>query len=172
MKFSLLLVIFLSGAFPRASKAYADHDLHVSVAEVKWNAESTSFEVSIKIFIDDLEKTLSGELISGLQIGTPKESTEANDIITAYLDKHFHISLDGIRLPSQFVGKETTEDYQAIWCYIEFPGLKDPKQCMVSNDILFELFDDQRNILDIRMTSSEKAYIILEPGKSTWSYTF
>ena len=159
-------------AFPKASRAFSDHDLHASVAEVKWNAESTSFEVSIKIFIDDLEKALSRDQIAGLQIGTPKESAEANDIIIAYLEKHFHISLDGIRLPSQFVGKETTEDFQAIWCYVEYPGLKDPKKCMVSNDILFDLFDDQRNIMDIRMTPTDKAYIILEPGKSTWSYTF
>jgi hypothetical protein len=172
VKFSLLLVIFLIGASLRAERVYSDHDLHASVTEVKWNAESTSFEVSIKIFIDDLEASLSRDNISGLNIGTEKESAGANDIITGYLDKHFKISLDGIQLPSQFVGKETTDDFKAIWCYVEYPGLKDPKKCLVSNDILFELYDDQRSIMDIRMNSTDKTYIILEPGQSTWSYTF
>jgi hypothetical protein len=172
VKFSLLLTLALCCALPHNTKAYAVHDIHVSVTEVKWNAASTSFEVSIKIFLDDLETALSKEQHSGLQIGTPKESADANELITSYLDKHLHISLDGIQLPSQFVGKETTEDYKAIWCYVEYPGLKDPKQCTISNDILFELYDDQRSIMDIRMSDEQKAYTIFEPGKSTWSYTF
>lgn len=172
MKFSLLLLSLLCCAWSHNAKAYSDHDIHVSVTEVKWNAESTSFEVSIKIFIDDLELALAKGNLSGLHIGTPKESATVNDILTTYLEKHFHISLDGIQLPLQFVGKETTEDFKAIWCYVEYPGTKGPKQCTIANDILFELYDDQRSIMDISMTPEHKAYTILEPGKSTWSYTF
>ena len=172
MKFSLLLIGLLSCAWTYKGEVYYDHDIHVSVTEVKWNAESTSFEVSVKIFIDDLESALAKDNITELRIGTPKESVGVDSIITDYLDKHLHISLDGIQLPSQFVGKETTEDYKAIWCYVEYPGLKDPKKCTISNDILFELYDDQRSIMDIRMNAEHKAYTIFEPGKSTWSYTF
>ena len=172
MKFSLL-ISFLFGAVSHHALAFGDHDIHVSVSEVNWKATSASFEVSVKIFIDDLETALmkAGQG-SELQIGTEKESDKADDIITAYLEKHFHINMDGIQLPVEWVGKETTEDYTAIWCYISYPGIKDPKKCTISNDILFELYDDQRSIMDIRMTSTHKAYTIFEPGKSSWSYTF
>jgi len=173
VKFSLLLISFFVGAFSHQVSAYGDHDIHVSVSEVTWKAGSTAFEVSVKIFIDDLETALMKEGHgTGLQIGTEKESAKAEEIIEDYLDKHFHISMDGIQLPAEWVGKETTEDYKAIWCYLSFPGLKDPKKCTISNDILFELYDDQRSIMDIRMTSTHKAYTIFEPGKSSWSYTF
>jgi len=107
-----------------------------------------------------------------LNIGTPKEVAGVVELLNQYLDRHFHITMDGIQLPSQWIGKETTEDYKAIWCYLEYPGTKDPGKCTISNDILFELYDDQRSIMDIRMTSADKAYTIMEPGKSTWSYTF
>ncbi len=167
-----MLILFSCVVLPCGAKANSDHDIHVSVTEVKWNAETASFEVSIKIFIDDLESALLKDNISGLYIGTSKESDQANDHIVAYLNKHFQISLDGIRLPAQFIGKEMTEDYKAIWCYVEYPGVRDPKKCTVSNDILFEVYDDQRSIMDIRMTETDKVYTILEPGKSTWSYTF
>ena len=173
MKFSLLFICFLSGGFIHHASAYGDHDIHISVSEVTWKSESASFEVSIKIFIDDLETGLmkAGQG-TGLKIGTEKESAKSDDIITAYLDKHFHINMDGIQLPVEWVGKETTEDYKAIWCYISYPGIRDPKKCTISNDILFEIYDDQRSIMDIRMTSTHKAYTIFEPGKSSWSYTF
>lgn len=173
MKFSLLLFSLLFGVLNHPAAAYGDHDIHVSVSEVTWKAESTSFEVSVKIFIDDLETALKKEgQGTGLQIGTEKESAKAEDLIAAYLEEHFHISIDGIQLPAEWVGKETTEDFQAIWCYITYTGTRNPKKCTISNDILFELYDDQRSIMDIRMTSSHKAYTIFEPGKSSWSYTF
>ena len=74
MKFSLLLLSFLFGAFSCQAFAYGDHDIHVSVSEVTWKSESASFEVSIKIFIDDLETGLTKEgQGTGLQIGTEKE---------------------------------------------------------------------------------------------------
>jgi hypothetical protein len=173
VKFSLLLISFLCGAITHQVFAFGDHDIHVSVSEVTWKAQSSSFEVSVKIFIDDLETALVKEgQGTGLQIGTEKESAKAEDIIAAYLEKHFHITMDGIQLPAEWVGKETTEDFMAIWCYITYPAIKDPKKCTISNDIMFELYDDQRSIMDIRMTSTHKAYTIFEPGKSSWSYTF
>jgi hypothetical protein len=172
VKFSLLLISFLCGVFPRHIKTYGDHPIHVSVTEVKWNATSSTFEASVKIFIDDLESSLMKEKVSGLHIGTEKEADGADDIILNYLNEHFLISMDGIRLPAQWVGKEISDDYAAIWCYVEFPGIKNPKACTISNDILFELYDDQRSIMDITMSSADKVYTIFEPGKSSWSYTF
>lgn len=171
-----MIAFFLAGllAFFNFSQhgGRKDHDIHVCISEVRWNEASASFEVSIKVFIDDLETALSREKVTGLYIGTPKETKDADTHIASYLDKHFHIAMDGIRLPAEFVGKEVAEDYLAIWCYVEFPGFKEPKSCTVSNDILFELYEDQRNIMDIRMSKTHKAYTIFDPAKSAWNYTF
>jgi hypothetical protein len=170
MKSLFSLCFFIVAPF--VLQANHDHDIHVSMSEVRWNEESSSFEVSIKLFIDDFETALAKQNLTGLNIGTEKESANANQAITDYLEKHFRITLDGANLDAQFLGKETTEDYKAIWCYVEFPGTKNPKQCRMYNDLLFEVYDDQRSIMDIRMNSTHKAYTILEPGKNTWSYTF
>lgn len=170
MKYSILFFTCFWFHFALASNPV--HDIHVSVTEIRWNPSSTSFEASIKLFIDDLESAMVKDNMPGLNIGTPKESANADQDIATYLEQHFHIVMDGITLPVEFVGKEITEDYKAVWCYVEFPGLKSPKQCSISNDLLFELYDDQRSIMDIRMSTTHKAYTIFEPGKSTWSYTF
>ena len=166
--FSFLFIILAASSL----RANHDHDIHLSLSEIRWNETTSSFEVSIKIFIDDFELALSKENITGLHIGTTKESADANKHIINYLDRHFRISLDGKNLSGQFLGKETTEDFQDIWCYVEFPGTKNPKQCRMVNDIFFELYDDQRSIMDIRMNSTHKAYTMLDPDKPSWSYTF
>lgn len=149
------------------------HDIHISLTELKFNETSSSFQVSIKIFIDDLELALSKEGTSGLFIGTPQETDGADAFIEGYLDKHFKIDLDGEPLELVFQGKEVSEDLQAIWCYVEFETQPfRGKKCTLSNDILFSLYDDQRNIMDIRMNKSQKDYTIFQQGHSSWTYTF
>jgi len=169
----ILLMYLLSACLPSRVSAGQEHDIHISLSELRWNEESGSFEVSIKIFIDDLELALSKEHAPGLFIGTPKETKNANDYIASYLAKHFSIAIDGTRLTPAFLGKEVSEDFLAVWCYVEFPAqISRSKKCTLTNEILLDLYDDQRNIMDIRMNKSHKEYTILQPGRSTWSFTF
>jgi hypothetical protein len=168
-----LCVFFLSAYFPAQVTANEEHDIHISLTELRWNEESGIFEVSIKIFIDDLELALGKEHAPGLFIGTPKELKNANEYIANYLTKHFTIVIDGTRLTPSFLGKEVSEDFLAVWCYVEFPAeIHRSNKCILTNDILLDIYDDQRNIMDIRMHKSHKEYTILQPGRSTWSYTF
>lgn len=170
---AILLTILLSSCISSWVSATKAHDIHVSVCELRWNEESGAFKVAIKIFIDDLERALSIGGAPGLFIGTPKESGEANRYIASYLQKHFTIDVDGNRLVPDFVGKEISDDLLAVWCYVEFPAkMSRSKKCTLSNDILLELYDDQRNIMDIRMHKAHKDYTIFQPGRSTWTYTF
>ncbi len=172
LKATILMVLF-SSCFSTWVSATKAHDIHVSLCELRWNEESGAFEVSVKIFIDDLERALGMEGAPGLFIGAPKESKEANEYIASYLRKHLTIDIDGTRLIPDFLGKEVSDDFLAVWCYIEFPAkLSHSKKCSLSNDILLELYDDQRNIMDIRMNKSHKNYTIFQPGRTTWTYTY
>lgn len=167
------LTILLSSCFSSWVSASKAHDIHVSVCELRWNEESGAFEVSVKIFIDDLERALTMEGAPGLFIGTPKESEEANRYIASYLRKHFTIDVDGTRLVPDFLGKEISDDLLAVWCYVQFPAkMSRSQKCTLSNDILLELYDDQRNIMDIKMHKAHKDYTIFQPGRTTWSYTY
>lgn len=170
---AILLTILLSSCLSSWVSATKAHDIHVSVCELRWNEESGAFEVSVKIFIDDLERALTKEGAPGLFIGTPKEIKEANEYIASYLQKHLTIDVDGMRLSPDFLGKEISDDLLAVWCYVQFPAkLSRSKKCTLSNDILLELYDDQRNIMDIRMNKSHKDYTIFQPGRTTWTYTY
>lgn len=153
--------------------AHRDHDIHISLSEIRWNETTSAFEVSIKLFIDDLELALGKKGVTGLAIGTDREAAGANDHIAAYLSQHFKIELDGQLLTPRFHGKELSEDIIAIWCYVEYPSPAGPaRRCAITNDVLLDLYDDQRNIMDIRMSKTHKDYTIFQPGRCTWTYTY
>ncbi len=170
----IFALLFLFAACASSIQAGEDHDIHISLCEMRYNPESSSFEVSLKIFIDDLELAIREEQkVSGLHIGTKTESSNADDYIASYLKNQFSIDMDGVRLEPQFLGKETTEDMLAVWCYVEFKVTgSTARKCAVSNRILMDIYDDQRNIMDIRMSKTHKDYTIFESGRTTWNYTF
>ena len=149
------------------------HDLHVSMCELKYDDVSSSFQVSLKIFIDDLDKGVIKEGYPALNLGSGKESELTDEHLISYIDKYFSIEIDGKKLSPTFIGKELSDDYQAVWCYIEFPAeISKAQKCVLTNRILLDIFSDQRNIMDIRMNSTQKAYTILDPDHPSWSYTF
>lgn len=170
---STLVLYLLFICLPSRAYVPADHDIHLSLCELRWNEDSGAFEVSLKVFIDDLELALSRQGVSGLSIGSEKEAKEANQRIADYINRHFKISIDGSNLTAEFLGKELSDDYLAVWCYFQFTAdLFQARKCMISNDVLLEIYDDQRNIMDIRMDDDHKAYTIFQSGNSTWNYTF
>lgn len=170
---SILLFFLITLATVQVAAACEIHDLHLSLCELRFNEESSTFEVAVKIFIDDLELALQKDGISNLYIGTDRESELANEVIASYINKHFTIDIDGVRLTADFIGKEITEDLFAVWCYIEFKKpAKGNSKCVMSNRILLDIYADQRNIMDIRMSQTHKDYTIMENGRSTWSYIY
>lgn len=149
------------------------HDIHVSVCELKYNSNTASFQASIKIFIDDLQRAASKEGAPEMRIGDNAELDDADGYIALYLKKHFRIALDGTELEPVFAGKELSDDFLAVWCYIEFPArISGVKKCTVTNDVLMALYDDQRNIMDIQIDAAHKDYLIFQPDRCAMSYTF
>ncbi len=123
------------------------HDLHLSKAQVHYNVQSESFEVSMHIFIDDLELAMQEANLENPRIATNREHEKADSLIHVYLDKHFSVVADGKKVNFEFLGKEDSDDLLAIWCYLEGTQIPKPDQLSIANRILVDLYDDQKNIL-------------------------
>ncbi len=149
------------------------HPIHVSMCELTCNEETSSFQVSLKIFIDDLDASMKNGGYQPLNLGSNKEDTLAGEHLTSYLDHYFFIEVDGQKLTPRFVGKEMSDDFLAIWCYIEYDApVTRSEKCTVTNKILLDMYSDQKNIMDIKMSKTQKDYTILDSGNPSWSYTF
>ncbi len=176
MRNGLLLFFFLfvlsNGLNAKELPVYAFHEFHVSKCQIEFNPQEKALEISMHIFIDDLEEALRNNGSGKLFIGTEKETVQADDYLFQYLTKHFQLKVNDKEVEYNFVGKETSEDLQAIWCYLEITNIEAVESIVVENSLLMEMFADQKNIIHIIMPDKKQGYFLLEKGKSIDKATF
>jgi hypothetical protein len=148
------ILVFAINSFP--SKAAVKHEFHTSISQFEYNTKEKIYEVSLRFFTDDLEKTL------GQAYKNPKLRIQDNDqtdaLVSQYLRQHFTIRNTQKKLYDiKYIGKEN-EDI-ATWVYFELSpvALKPGNQLM--QNALLEVFDDQINIVNILNQGQKKSYL-------------
>ncbi len=132
------------------------HAFHTSIAEMRYNPREKAFEISLRIFTDDLEKTLSNNNQNKKFV---IENGDKNDVcIDQYVHKHFAVTTPkNIKLNYKYIGKEKEGD--ATWIYLEMPVNESIKGSKIQNDVLIDMFDDQTNIVNIFNNNEKKSYL-------------
>ena len=143
------------------------HPFHVSRMEVAYKATEHTLQMSMHLFIDDLEDGLRRRGQDKLQLGTPKEVATANSIIETYLRQTIQVKVNGKTVSWHWIGKENTKDMSAIWCYFEVSGIKNMKELSITNSTLTELFADQQNMVQLTLPNGKTGFFILERGHIT-----
>ncbi len=148
--------ILLIGSLNSAS-VFGQHEFHASVAEINVNAENQSLELSLHIFIDDLETALAEAGFDSLYLETQKESPLADSLVNAYIQEHFYIDIADKAIRFSYVGRELSDDLMGLWCYFEATQV-DPNfsSLLIHNSLLLKQFDDQRNICRIYKGGDQK----------------
>ena len=142
----LLAIIFISLPLT-CGMALTRHPIHVSVTEIEYDAGEKELEIMMRVFIDDLESALRRyHKQAGLDILNADEAT-AKKLIGAYVLEHFSVVLDSRKTQMEYLGQEV--EGQAYICYILAPDIRNWSTCEVTNRILFELYDDQSNIVHV-----------------------
>ena len=71
----------------------------------------------------------------------------------------------GKKLEAEFLGKEPSADFQALYCYLEVPLSKPLESFRLSNDLLLEIFEDQKNMVIVSRNRKQVGHFVYdEPG--------
>jgi hypothetical protein len=140
------------------------HDFHISKCLVEYKSETSTFQISLHLFIDDLEQAMALEGQDSLYLLTAKEAATAEQSLAKYLETHFKIAVNGQPISYQYIGKETAGDYLAMWCYMEAIEVPQPTQITIYNDLLLNLFDDQKNIISVIGPNNQKGIMVMQRG--------
>jgi hypothetical protein len=157
---------------PPERPAAADHDFHVSKCLVEYNEAERALQVSMHIFIDDLEEALRRQGADQLFICTEREAADAETHLQRYLEQNFRLQANGEPVAYEFLGKEISDDLAAVWCYLEVTGVDRLEQLTVTNRILTEVYDDQKNIVSVFGPGDRKGLLLFQRGKDTESVRF
>ncbi len=165
----LLTLTFAADAVTMNSTA---HEYHNSKCQIEYSEPDKALQITLYIFIDDLEDALRERGADKLFIATEREHKKAEKHIYAYLQDKLELNVNEQKVDFTFIGKEPSEDLQAIWCYLEVPDMKEINELFVSNSILMEVFDDQKNIVSVVGPNNKRGYFLFEVGKSSESIRF
>ena len=134
-------------AFP-ALAAAPRHAYHSSLMELKLAPGNQEVQISIKVFADDLEKALNNGRPAPIDLRTPM----AMPVIERYLHEHIKVTMPAVRhtprLPQdvQFKGMQREKD--VYWLYCKVPLIHATKELLLRNDLMLELYADQKNIVN------------------------
>lgn len=153
------LVSLLAGMTgTKASQSDKDKSIHpfyVSVTEINHNARDKNLEISCKIFTDDFETALGKASGTKVDLFNPKDKEAVEKQITAYIKKHLVIKLDNKPVSLEFVGFE--RESEAVWSYLQVSSTNPPKKIDISNDLLYDCFDQQINLMHISVSGNRKS---------------
>ena len=157
LKFWQSLVLLVCLLLP-LKKAQA-HPYHVSIAEVKYNAKAQSLEISLKLFTDDLEKTLSE--MAGKPVLVTSDAA-VQKLLETYFQKNFRVELpqNQVAVPRMF-GFEKQDD--AHWFYLDIPvKASQLSAAKLRNQVLIETFPDQTNLTNLEINGKKRTLIFKE----------
>ncbi|MBP6795383.1 MAG: hypothetical protein KA143_10030 [Saprospiraceae bacterium] len=156
----LILTFILLSFLPAGISKNIFHDIHISKCEIQFNEETSAFEVATQIYLDDLQKSLTNSGVPDLHLFTDKESKDADNQIYSYLSKKLLLEVNDKAISGTFIGREQSEDLLAIWCYIEFKSIREFNRIKIKYDVLMDIYDDQKNIVNIK-AKGKKGYVLL-----------
>ena len=136
--FILALSLVLSGG----------HPLHVTVTEIEMDEKEKQLEITMRVFVDDLEKTMRDKLQQpALDIVKPSNGLTVDQMTRDYLKSHFKILLDNKAQEIKYLGHEMDGD--AFVFYLEVTHVKRWKTMHVQNDSMTETFVDESNLVHV-----------------------
>lgn len=138
------------------------HAIHISKTEINFDQKNKSIQITMHIFIDDLEKAMETSGSPKIYLGTKKESTNSDAEIEKYLAKRFAMNTEKGKLKPTWVGKEISQDFLAVWCYLEVESVTQIGELTITNDVLLDIYDDQSNIVETRNNNKPNSAKIID----------
>ena len=126
------------------------HDFHVSHTTLHYNKAQESIEITVRVAIDDLEKTLETKSSGKLKLGSPKENKSSDQYIKNYFDHHLQISINEKMAAYNWIGKEIAKDLHDIYLYFEIPDCNPSgniESIAIENTLFLERSHKQTNIV-------------------------
>jgi hypothetical protein len=162
-----IVVCFGLLAFGLLNSAF--HPFHLSVTDLKYNSSERTLEISTKLFINDLEEAIKRKFGKKLDLFLHADDAESKNLLNQYIQQNLQISLDNKNISFTLLGSEREDN--ALWVYLETPVVAAPSKVSLSNNLLFDLFEDQTNIIHFDLNGQRKSKKLNAPnGKCDFTF--
>jgi hypothetical protein len=160
-----LLPLLVGSSHSALTPPPTGHDIHVSFGRVVVEARTVS--IRLRMFQDDLSRALARfhrrdtvDLAGG---------PAADSLALAYLRRHLTVAVEGRRLDPRLL--ERGPEGAMWWYLVQYPVGRPGPRLTIGSRVLFEMFDDQQNLLKVvHPASGEETslyFVPTQPGPVT-----
>ena len=127
------------------------HRYHTSLTRIDYKSKDKNIEITIQLFIHDLENVLERFAKKRIDVG---KTPEIDKIIEKYLEENFVLkNKRDEKLKIRWVGKELNVDTTMI--YLEVSSDESIEGFKLQNTIFFESFPEQTNLITVRFENKK-----------------
>jgi len=153
-KISLILLIALLPLF-----GFTMHKYYISLIQVEHSTKANTVQISMRIFIDDMQEVLQKNFNQTYELAVPDEPVEkVNKDINTYAQKKFGIEVNKVAKPFVFLGKEYEHD--VVYLYFEVENITSISEVKITDTMLIDQFPDQKNIIKLAMNDIKKTFFL------------
>ncbi len=152
--FLLFSLIYSLSAFTSAHKYY------LSITEIEYADEQKSLQIISRIFVDDFQKLLQTRYDESVELIRGKNNQQTNLYIERYFEDKLKIEINNKTLPLKFIGKRYEDDL--IICYFEATDVENFDRVSVTNLILTDLYQEQKNLIHFKKNGETKSLMLMK----------
>lgn len=156
MKVISFLILFL--ITPLHNFDEVKHEYYVSVTNIEYVKEQQSLQIISQIFIDDFEKLLQERYDETVTLAPDNHKDTIEKYMERYLEDKLKLEVNLNPVNFKFIGKEYKDDI--AYCYLEVEDVSSLNSIAVKNQILFDVFPEQQNILRIKGLGKNKSFLL------------
>lgn len=166
MLFRVLLLAFIAALDPFRSGPPPAHDIHLSHTRIV--VDGTRLRARIRVFQDDMEQVLRRHT-GNKELATVQRSA-LDSAFASYLQAKVALTSAGQRLRGRVTasGPDADPTDSPMWVYeVEFVAPRPVNTLTVRFELMFEQFDDQRNVvIVVREGEAQRRSLYFAPGSS------
>tara|TARA_B100001758_G_C18351938_1_gene580376 strand:- start:214 stop:729 length:516 start_codon:yes stop_codon:yes gene_type:complete len=135
------------------------HDFHVTHTTFHYNDESMSMEITIKVAIEDLQKTIQNIYSKKFDNFEDNQKNKILEkLIREYFQNNLTLSSGKDKKEYKWVGKELSNNLHDIYLYFEIANYdknKNVDSITIKNTLFLDLYNYQTNIVLIELTDKK-----------------
>lgn len=149
------LAIFLLYFLVAGSSPARRHPFYLSVTEFNYNSGTSRWEVTVKLFTNDLEDALAGSLGKRTDLINVTDTSRTISMLENYLGTRLNLSVSGSPVSVRILGFENEEE--ATWIYLESQKCPRPGKMEIHNSLLCDFLSRQMNIVHVKVGDRRKS---------------
>lgn len=138
--------------------SFTAHKFYVSIYQIKYVPEKKMLQITSRIFIDDLNEALLKKYNQKTFLGEANESAQDIALMKNYLLENFLVKVNGQPKTIHYLSREFENN--VIICYFSVKDATKIETIEVRNKSLFELFDDQQNIIQANVYGKKQNLLL------------